>query len=89
MSLTVEEINATTFDVTVSKRVTTSHRVTVSEQYWRKLTEGRIPQQKLVEKSFEFLLDREPNTSILTRFDLPQIQEYFPDYEESIRVALS
>jgi hypothetical protein len=41
-----------------------------------------------VEKSFEFLLDREPNTSILRTFDLPVIQRYFPEYERTIRTML-
>ncbi len=41
-----------------------------------------------MEKSFEFLLDREPNTSILGRFDLPVIGQYFPEYEKKIRKML-
>lgn len=30
----------------------------------------------------------EPNTSILRTFDLPTIQHYFPEYEETIRTLL-
>jgi hypothetical protein len=41
-----------------------------------------------VEKSFEFLLDRETNTNILSRFDLPIIERYFPEYEETIKTML-
>lgn len=42
----------------------------------------------LIEKSFEFLLDRESNTSILSTFDLPVIARYFPEYESKIREIL-
>ena len=31
-----------------------------------------------------FLLEREPKESILSRFDLPIISRYFPEYEEEI-----
>ena len=37
---------------------------------------------------FEFLLARESNTSILSRFDLPVISRYFPEYESKIRGML-
>ncbi len=39
----------------------------------------------LVERSFAFLLEREPPSSILRSFDLPVIGRYFPDYEATIR----
>ncbi|HET7419769.1 MAG TPA: hypothetical protein VFL27_05270 [Candidatus Dormibacteraeota bacterium] len=39
----------------------------------------------LVRRSFEFLLEREPPTSILRRFDLAVIQHYFPEYDRQFR----
>lgn len=84
----VRKIDDTTFDVTVEDGTTTNHRVTVDPSYHRKLTGGRVPPETLVEKSFEFLLEREPNTSILSRFDLPVIGRYFPEYEKSIKTTL-
>jgi hypothetical protein len=89
MPVTVEEINKTTFEVTVKSRTTTTHRVTLTPEYWQKLTGSRVPPEKLVEKSFEFLLDREPNTSILRSFDLPAIQRYFPEYEKAMRTMFA
>jgi hypothetical protein len=86
--VTVEQINETTFKVTVADGVTTTHTVTLTQDYWRKLTGGQVAPAKLVHKSFEFLLEREPNTSILRTFDLPVIQNYFPDFERHIRKAL-
>lgn len=88
MLITIKKINEITFKVTVWDQTTTSHLVTVFPEYWQKLSGGAVPAEKLVEKSFEFLLEREPNTSILGTFDLPKIQSYFPEYEETIRTML-
>lgn len=88
MTITTKKMNETTFKVTVWDQTTTSHTVTISPEYWLKLTGGTVPAEKLVEKSFEFLLERESNTSILREFDLPKIQRYFPEYEQTIRTML-
>lgn len=89
MEIIVEEISETIFNVTVMDRTTTTHLVTVSPEYWQKLTGGAVPAKRLVKKSFEFLLEREPNTNILKSFDLPTIQRYFPDFETKIRTMLA
>jgi hypothetical protein len=41
--------------------------------------------ERLIEASFEFLLEREPKEAILRRFDLPVIEQYFPEYARTIR----
>jgi len=84
----VDKIDETTFNVTVEDRRVTTHRVTVDPAYWEKLTGGSVNAETLVKKSFEFLLDRESNTSILSAFDLPVIGRYFPEYEKTIRKML-
>ncbi len=84
MKVRVEKANGNICKVTVEGTSTTEHSVTVTREYWQKLTGGRVPVEKLVEKSFEFLLERESNTSILGTFDLPVIQRYFPEYERTI-----
>lgn len=86
--ISVERIDGTTFQVTVKERTTTTHRVTVDPSYQEKLTGGSVTPEVLVEKSFEFLLEQEDNTSILSTFDLPVIGEYFPEYEQTIRRML-
>jgi len=83
-AISVEKIDETTFRVTVGAATATTHTVTVSEAYRRKLVGDDVPAERLVEKSFEFLLEREPNTSILRTFDLPVIQQYFSEYERTI-----
>lgn len=87
--ITVDTIDEQTYEVTVAGRSTTKHTVTVDASYYQQLTEGRVPPEKLVEKSFEFLLERESNTSILRRFELPVIGNYFPEYETTIRKMLA
>ncbi len=84
----VQGIDDRTFEVTVEGRETTKHKVTVDPSYHEKLCGDRASRKTLVEKSFEFLLEREPNTSILRRFDLSVISQYFPDYESTIRKML-
>ena len=88
MPITTEKINDTTFKVTVTSRQTTTHTVTVNPEYKEKLAGPNVPAETLIEKSFEFLLDRELNTSILRSFNLPIIQSYFPEYEQTIRALL-
>ena len=83
--ITVNPIDDTTFEVTVEAPTTTTHKVSVKTSYYEKLTNKRVTPEVLVEKSFEFLLDRESNTSILRSFDLPVIGRYFPEYERVIK----
>jgi len=82
--ITVEKMDERTFKVTVEDGTKTKHTVTVDPSYRRKLTGDRVSAEDLVKKSFEFLLERESNTSILPKFDLPVIHRYFPEYEETI-----
>jgi hypothetical protein len=41
--------------------------------------------EDLVRRSFEFLLEREPPSAILRRFELGVIESYFPEYDRVIR----
>ena len=76
--------NSETFQVTVRAQSTTVHTVTLKHDDYQRLTGGKTSPEKLIEKSFQFLLERESNTSILSRFDLTVIGRYFPEYEETI-----
>ena len=74
------------FRVEVEERgVKTEHLVEVSHDYYIFLAEGKITREELVQKSFDFLLEREPKESILGKFNLRKIFHYFPEYEESIK----
>jgi hypothetical protein len=72
------------FQVTVIDSSNTTHQVSIEPNYALKLNAGKITTAQLVEKSFEFLLEREANTSILCSFDLSVIVRYFPEYEQII-----
>jgi hypothetical protein len=76
--------DAENFEVTVRDSTTTTHIVSMAQDYYQKMTAGKISPETLIEKSFEFLLERESNTMILSRFDLRVIGDYFPEYEKSI-----
>jgi hypothetical protein len=82
--INVIELDASNYRVTVIDQSTTTHDVEVQAEYAQKLTAGKISTAQLVKKSFEFLLEREPNTSILLSFDLSVIARYFPEYERII-----
>jgi hypothetical protein len=75
----------TTYRVTVDEGGSqTTHDVTVTPQdITRYAPEASAPQ--LLKASFEFLLEREPKEAILSRFALPVIERYFPEYPRKIR----
>ncbi len=80
----VAQKDSETFEVTVIASTTTTHTVKLKPDYCQKLTKGKVSPATLIENSFEFLLERESNTMILSRFDLPLIGHYFPEYEKTI-----
>ena len=80
MTISVIAKGQDTFEVTVTTQSTTTHSVTVTDAIHTKLTNGKISKEILLEKSFEFLLARETNTSILSQFKIEVISQYFPDY---------
>ena len=63
----------------------TKHKVTVRKPSYKHVVGEDVAPETLVEKSFEFLLEREPKESILSSFDLNVISKYFPEYETEIR----
>ena len=69
----------------MSQDTTTQHTVSISKESWQALTKKQITPQELVTKSFEFLLKRESNESILRTFDITVISQYFPDFEKIIK----
>jgi len=73
-----------TFEVSLDGPPPTKHLVSLSETYYQKLTQGRVSREILITRSFDFLLERESNSSILRSFDLPMIGRYFPEFEAEI-----
>jgi len=87
--VTVTAAGGGKYEVTVRQGSTsTEHRVTVPATMVDDLGLESIDETILVQESFAFLLEREPATSILSRFDLTVIARYFPDYDQEIRRRL-
>ena len=85
MSVSIKKLSDDVFEVTVTKTSTTTHTVTVTDQSLTDLTDDNATKTQLLEFSFNFLLDREPNTSILSSFDINAISSYFSDYGDEVR----
>lgn len=62
----------------------TSHEVSVGQEDLMRLAPASTPDE-LVRQSFRFLLEREPRTSIMRRFELPIISRFFAGYEEEMQ----
>jgi hypothetical protein len=73
--------------VCIKGTATTHHRVRVTKADVQRLASGQST-ESLIRESFRFLLEHEPNTSILASFDLPLIGRYFPAYEREIQTRL-
>ena len=83
--ITIESINQNSFKVTVNKESTTEHLVLLNDNFYQSITNGKITKKDLIIKSFEFLLLRESNQSILKEFNLEVIDQYFPEYNNEIK----
>ena len=88
MSISIKKILDNKFEVIVNKDVTTKHTVILFDKYYESLTNKKISKIKLLEYSFNFLLKKESNTSILSFFELEIISKYFPEYEHEIKKNL-
>ena len=78
--ITVDSSGGDVYRVTVKQgRNETTHDVTVTPEDVARYAPGATP-ERLLEASFQFLLEREPASAILSRFALPVIERYFPEY---------
>jgi hypothetical protein len=67
----------------------TEHRVAAPERLGGGLELSDYDLSEVVRRSFEFLLEREPASSILPQFSLDDISRYFPEYEQELARRLS
>ena len=84
--ITVTPAGPERFSVAVADRGTThTYAVTAPGAFVRDaLGLDSVDGATLIRASFEFLLEREPPSSILSRFSLEDIVRYFPDYPRQI-----
>jgi hypothetical protein len=91
--ISVTAVGPGLFAVQVSDgKAKTSHRVRVPDDLPERLglvDAGGPDGAGLVRQSMEFLLEREPATSILKEFSLDDIARYFPGYYAELRTRIS
>ena len=80
--INIKELSTNTFDVTIYSNTETNHQVTISDDFITEYQIKNLTKKEIIEQSFIFLLEREPNTSILRKFDIEVIANYFPDYKK-------
>ena len=81
----IEKQSNDVFKITVSGHTTTQHEVIITDDVHQDLTNGQVTKEELLDFSFKFLLDREPNTSILSSFEITVIARYFPEYISTVK----
>ena len=85
MSVSIKKLSDDVFEVTTAKTSITTHTVTVTDQSLSDLSDDNVTKTQLLKFSFRFLLEREPNTSILSSFDINVISKYFSNYKDEVR----
>ena len=84
MELLINELSKDKFEITVKANQITKHVVYVTDKMLFNLTKNKISKKELLNFSFNFLLERETNTSILSSFDITLISKYFPEYPRKV-----
>ena len=80
--INIKELSPNAFDVTVYSNTETNHQVTISDNFITEYQIKNLTKKEIIEQSFLFLLERESNTSILRKFDIEVIANYFPEYKK-------
>ena len=67
----------------------TGHKVRLPDQFLDDLLLTDVDQELIVQETFDFLLEREPHTSILPDFSLEDVSRYFPEFAEELQRRLA
>ena len=78
----IKELSPNAFDVTIYSNTETNHQVTISDNFVTEYQIKNLTKKEILEQSFIFLLERESNTSILRKFDIEVIANYFSEYKK-------
>ena len=85
MEVLINNISKDMYQIQVNDKQKTIHQVYLSDEVHLDFTNNKISKEELIKFSFEFLLKRESNTSILSSFELDIISKYFPEYLQNIK----
>jgi hypothetical protein len=67
----------------------TGHRIRLPEAFLDDLLLTDVDQELIVRETIDFLLEREPATSILPEFSLEDVSRYFPEFPEELQRRLT
>ncbi|MEQ8692285.1 MAG: hypothetical protein RIC89_15800 [Pseudomonadales bacterium] len=87
--ISVQMIDANLYEVCVEGETETTHRVSMSQEFYRSLCGATVTHEFVLVTAFRFLLEREPNTAILAAFDIEDISRYFPEFEAEVKDRLN
>ena len=68
---------------------TSGHKVSLPPAFLDDLLLTDVDQELIVRETFDFLLEREPHTSILPEFSLDDVSRYFPEFPEELQRRLT
>ena len=85
--ITVKKIDANRFSVRIKKDVETQHLVIVSDAAHKKFSDAALTKEQLIKKSFLFLLQKENQVSILRKFHIEEIENYFPEFSNIAKIG--
>ena len=80
--INIKELSPNTFNVAIYSNTETNHQVTISDNFISEYQIKNLTKKEIIEQSFIFLLQRESNTSILRKFDIEVIANFFPEYKK-------
>ena len=83
--ISIETIDNNSFKVSVTKESSTLYIVLLNDRFHQDVSNNKLTKTELITKSFEFLLKRESSHSILKKFNLEVISQYFPEYIDEIK----
>ena len=86
--ISVNMVEANVYNVVVEGDSQTSHRVHMSQEFYRSLCGASVTHEYVLVQAFRFLLEHEANTQILAEFDLSDISRYFPQFEAVLKDRL-
>ncbi|MDG2474429.1 MAG: hypothetical protein P8M50_04000 [Paracoccaceae bacterium] len=85
--IAVQKIDDNKFLVRINKDTETRHIVIVSDEAHKNFSAGELTKEQLVKKSFLFLLQKERQTSILEKFNIEEIENYFPEFSNIAKIG--
>lgn len=87
--ISVSHIEEDLYQITVQGQRPTVHEVRMTQADYRTLSGRRCTHEWVLVQTFQFLLEQEPNTSILPVFDIMDVERYFPQFREVLECRLA